>query len=497
MTAVRDFTPNLPPPAAAEAQKPTHGEGSQTGRTFVRRRLAVRRFLVLADLAGVALAFFAAHAAAGDGLPRLPELLVFAAVLPVWPLLGGAHGLYGRDDARADHSTVDDLAGVFHVVTVGTWVYVLAAWLSGAIDPAPGPIAAFWGLGVVLVSLLRAGGRALARRLWDQRQRALIVGAGRVGQLVGRKLLHHPEYGIQLVGFADHTPGPLPGELADVPILGPPAELGELVELLHVERVVLALPDEPEERTLDAIRGLRPRGVRIDVVPSACEVLGPGVDIHTVEGLPLVALHQPSLSRLALTLKRALDLGVAALALVLLLPALAAIAILIRLESPGPVLFRQPRMGAGDRPFRIVKFRTMVPEAEALKASLRHLNKHEDPRMFKAPEDPRVTRVGRVLRRFSLDELPQLLNVLRGDMSLVGPRPLPLDEDGYVQGWARERLAVKPGITGLWQVLGREDIPFGEMVKLDYLYVTDWSLRGDVKLLLRTLPAVVRRRDAC
>jgi lipopolysaccharide/colanic/teichoic acid biosynthesis glycosyltransferase len=178
-------------------------------------------------------------------------------------------------------------------------------------------------------------------------------------------------------------------------------------------------------------------------------------------------------------------------------PVLIALAILIRLESPGPVLFRQLRMGADDVPFRILKFRTMVTDAEAHKDELRHLNKHDDPRLFKVPEDPRVTPLGRVLRGFSLDELPQLINVLQGEMSLVGPRPLPLDEDRHVHAWARHRLAVKPGITGLWQVLGREEIPFGEMVKLDYLYVTEWSLLGDVKLLLRTVPAVLRRRDAC
>jgi lipopolysaccharide/colanic/teichoic acid biosynthesis glycosyltransferase len=195
-------------------------------------------------------------------------------------------------------------------------------------------------------------------------------------------------------------------------------------------------------------------------------------------------------------LKRTLDVVISAFALVLLSPLMAAIAVLIKLDSPGPVLFRQLRMGQRERKFTIYKFRTMVRDAEERKASVAHLNKHArnggDPRMFKIPGDPRTTRVGSFLRRYSLDELPQLINVLRGDMSLVGPRPLILGEYYYVDDWGRRRLDLKPGITGLWQVLGRDSIPFDEMIKLDYRYVTTWSLWGDLWLLLRTIPILSR-----
>jgi exopolysaccharide biosynthesis polyprenyl glycosylphosphotransferase len=488
--------------------KPYGGEtGSQTAdvRSFSHPRRDAWRphrlrlfqaILVVADLLAVTTAFVLALGLAG-GEPRRTELLLFAALLPVWPLLGRLHGLYRRDGERADHSTADDLVAVFHVVTAGTWLFVLIAWLTDVVDPVFARMATFWLLAILLVAVLRAGGRSLAHRLRAGRQRALIVGAGTVGQLLGRKFLHHPEYGIDLVGFAEARPAKLHAELAAVPVVGSPARLGELVDRLAVERVVFAFTDEPDETTLDHIRGLKDHAVRIDVVPRLFEVLGPSVDIHSAEGIPLVALPSPGLSRPALLVKRSLDLVVSAAALLLFGPVLIAIAILIRLESPGPLLFRQLRMGAGDVPFRILKFRTMVSDAEAQKDELRHLNKHDDPRLFKVSEDPRVTPLGRVLRRFSLDELPQLFNVLTGEMSLVGPRPLPLDEDRHVHDWARQRLVVKPGITGLWQVLGREEIPFGEMVKLDYLYVTEWSLLGDVKLLLRTVPAVLRRRDAC
>jgi lipopolysaccharide/colanic/teichoic acid biosynthesis glycosyltransferase len=184
-------------------------------------------------------------------------------------------------------------------------------------------------------------------------------------------------------------------------------------------------------------------------------------------------------------------------ALIVLAPVFAVLALMIKLDSSGPVFFRQVRMGSRGKTFLILKFRSMVADADARKGDIAHLNKHlrngGDPRMFKIDDDPRVTRVGRMLRRFSLDELPQLWNVLLGQMSLIGPRPLILEEDAHVMDWAERRLDLKPGITGVWQVLGRDGIPFEEMVKFDYLYVTSWSLGGDLRLLFRTIPSVLRR----
>jgi len=197
-------------------------------------------------------------------------------------------------------------------------------------------------------------------------------------------------------------------------------------------------------------------------------------------------------------LKRTFDILVSLTALILLAPLFAALAVVIKLDSRGPVFFKQTRMGANDETFAMLKFRTMVADADARKHEVAHLNKHLQPggdaRMFKVPNDPRVTRVGRVLRKYSIDELPQLLNVLKGEMSLVGPRPLILDEDQHVRDWARKRGGLQPGITGPWQVLGRANIPFQEMVTLDYFYVTSWSMLNDLKLLLQTVPAVARTR---
>jgi lipopolysaccharide/colanic/teichoic acid biosynthesis glycosyltransferase len=224
----------------------------------------------------------------------------------------------------------------------------------------------------------------------------------------------------------------------------------------------------------------------------------PNVAVHSVEGLPLVALPpRVRLSGFSRVLKQALDVTASLVALFLFSPLLLVVAVLIKRDSPGPLFFRQFRVGENGEIFRMLKFRTMVEDAEVRKTEFVHLNKHAgtDPRMFKIPSDPRVTRIGAFLRQYSIDELPQLINVVLGQMSLVGPRPLIPAEDRFVGSWARRRLDLKPGITGPWQVHGRSQIPFEEMVTLDYLYVTHWSLRGDLVLLLRTI-AVVLRGDA-
>jgi lipopolysaccharide/colanic/teichoic acid biosynthesis glycosyltransferase len=258
---------------------------------------------------------------------------------------------------------------------------------------------------------------------------------------------------------------------------------------------VIAFSNDSQEQTLDLIRSLKGSRVQVDIVPRLYELLSPRVGLYAVEGMPLVGLPPAALASSERLLKRAMDVLLSGVGLVLLAPFLAVIALLIKLDSPGPAFFRQGRMGQGDRTFRIVKFRTMCADAEERKAEVAHLNKHAcaggDPRMFKIPDDPRVTRVGRVLRRYALDELPQLINVLKGEMSLVGPRPLILAEDQHVADWARSRLDLKPGVTGLWQSLGSSAIPFEEMIRLDYLYVTSWSLWNDFRLILQTVPALL------
>ncbi len=469
---------------------------------IVRRRgWLVRRALLLADLVGLLLAFFVAQWLFGasesaiDHVGEETEWLVFLMTLPGWAIVAKLYGLYDRDEERTDHSTVDDVVGVFHLVTVGTWLFFATAWLTGIANPDMPKLVAFWALAILLVAIGRATARALCRRSVTYLQNTIIIGAGDVGQTIARKLLNHPEYGINLVGFVDDEPKERREDLRHLVLLAGPDRLPGLIRLFDVERVIIAFSNQPHEDTLDLIRSLKDLDVQIDIVPRLFELVGPNVGFHSVEGVPLFGLPPLRLARSSKLLKRTMDLTLSVVGLVLLSPLLVAVALAIKLDSRGPVFFRQVRMGKNGV-FRMWKFRTMALNADERKHEVAHLNKHlhngGDPRMFKIPNDPRMTRVGSFLRRYSLDELPQLINVVMGEMSLVGPRPLILDEDQHIATWGRQRLDLKPGITGPWQVLGRTEIPFEEMVKLDYLYVTSWSLIHDLRLILRTLPVVVR-----
>jgi exopolysaccharide biosynthesis polyprenyl glycosylphosphotransferase len=459
----------------------------------------VRRLLLAADLVGLIAALALAewlvnHHNNMGVLGTKDEIVAFLLSLPAWVVVAKLYGLYDRDEERTDYSTVDEFAGVFHMVTVCTFLFWAFSYVTKFAHPTPPKLLVFWGAAVALVSVGRAVARGFAHRNVAYIQNTVIVGAGDVGQLIAKKLLNHPEYGINLVGFVDAQPKERREDLEHFALLGDTSRLPTIIRLFDVERVIVAFSNDAHEKTVDLIRSMKDLDVQIDIVPRFFEFVAPGMGIHAIEGLPLVALPPQRWSRSSKLLKRGLDVVVAAAGLIVLSPLFALIAILIKLESRGPVFFRQVRMGARDETFRIFKFRSMCVDADARKAEVAHLNAHldrgGDPRMFKIPDDPRATRVGKCLRRRSFDELPQLINVLLGDMSLVGPRPLILDEDQYVGAWARRRLDLKPGMTGLWQVLGRSSIPFEEMVNLDYMYVTGWSLGGDLRLLARTLPLV-------
>jgi exopolysaccharide biosynthesis polyprenyl glycosylphosphotransferase len=258
---------------------------------------------------------------------------------------------------------------------------------------------------------------------------------------------------------------------------------------------VLAFSQSSYEDTLDLLRAARRPDVHLSIVPRFFEVFASNATIQELEGMPVVNLPPMRLSRSVRVLKRAFDVTAAGLGLLVLSPLLAVTAIAIKLDSRGPVFFRQERHGRGGSVFRIVKFRTMVDGAEAQRQALAKENE-VDGALFKIKDDPRITRVGSFLRTTSIDELPQLWNVLKGEMSLVGPRPFVIHESSQITGWASRRLDLTPGITGLWQVLGRNDMPFEEMVKLDYIYVTNWSLWWDLKILGQTIPVVLGRKGA-
>jgi exopolysaccharide biosynthesis polyprenyl glycosylphosphotransferase len=259
-----------------------------------------------------------------------------------------------------------------------------------------------------------------------------------------------------------------------------------------VERVIIAPGHDGEEEILDAIRVIKALGIKVSVLPRLLEVVGSSSSFDDVNGMWLLGVRHFGLSRSSETLKRLTDVMGAGLLLIVLLPLFVMLALAVKLTSRGPVFFSQKRIGRKGEVFKMLKFRSMVVGADTAKEALRALNEAEGG-LFKIGEDPRITRVGRLLRRTSLDELPQLLNVLVGEMSLVGPRPLVPDEDALIEGWQRRRLAVKPGMTGLWQIFGSARIPMQEMVKIDYIYGANWSIWLDMKILLRTIPYILGR----
>ena len=279
-------------------------------------------------------------------------------------------------------------------------------------------------------------------------------------------------------------------------MLGTPERLPELVRLLDVERVIVAFSNDSHDETLALIRSIKDLDVQIDIVPRLFEILGPGVGIHTIEGMPLIGLPPLRLSRSSRLLKRGMDIVVSSVGLLVLAPVMLVLALAIKLDSRGPVLFRQTRRGRADAGLPDLQVphddRRRGGAEERARAPEHALEPGGDPRMFKIPDDPRITRIGGFLRRTSLDELPQLINVLKGEMSLVGPRPLILAEDEHVGRLGAE--AARPAARHHRPLAGarRSDIPFDEMTKLDYRYVTNWSFVGDIKLILRTVPLMFR-----
>jgi exopolysaccharide biosynthesis polyprenyl glycosylphosphotransferase len=476
-------------------------EGSARQR---RRKTIVFRSLVLADVIGLTLAYVIAEAlysTPADRVPSLVEDLAFLLTLPGWILFAKLYKLYDRDDERADHSTIEDLGPVFHLVTLGTWLVVVAAWASGAAQIAMTKLVVFWVMAIGLVVLNRALARAWCRRRLAYYQNTLVFGAGTVGQLVARKIrLHRDEYRMNLVGLVDSNPRPKRAELADVPVLDEPDRLAELVQRLDVERVVVAFSREPHDEQLARISELKKLGVQVDIVPRLYEIVGPHVRINSVEGVPLVSLPTAKLLPGSRAIKRAVDIVGAVVGIVLTAPLMAYIAVRIRRDSPGPVLFRQTRLGLNMKEFTLLKFRTMRTDVdndehrEYIRKTMSADATVGQNGIYKLERSDAITPFGRWVRGTSLDELPQLFNVLRGDMSLVGPRPCLAYETEHFKPHHFERFEVPQGITGLWQVTARAHATFGEALDMDVAYARSWSLGLDLWLLLRTPIHLLRRK---
>jgi exopolysaccharide biosynthesis polyprenyl glycosylphosphotransferase len=319
--------------------------------------------------------------------------------------------------------------------------------------------------------------------------RALVIGSGEVGRSVIRTLLARPDLGFQAVGYL-HA-GTTENNIGSgrIPHLGGFSELGNILRdnEADINTVFVALPNRRQEEIEESVRLCQLHGVHSRVVPDLFQLSLNRVEFSNMAGIPMLSVREVRISPIERIIKRIIDLAVASVLVIPVLIVTGLIILAIRLESPGPVLFWQERVGMRGKPFKMVKFRSMVVDAESQKEQLRQINEASGP-IFKIKNDPRLTRVGRIIRRLSLDELPQLYNVIKGEMSLVGPRPPLPEEVAEYQPWHRQRLEVKGGITGLWQVSGRSDLTFDEQCLLDIYYIENWSLSLDFRLMLQTIP---------
>ncbi len=448
----------------------------------IRLREAVfRRGLAVADVLAAGLALFVCTNLLSED--RLQGIALLA--LPLVVVAGKAHGLYDRDELVVNKTTIDQAPELFQCATLYTLLVVLleASFISGPLSAAQ--ILVLWGTFFLSAVLARRIARFLACRATDV-ERCLFVGTRESFERLQSKL---PEGDKRATVVGRMSLEGLTGaQLAD---LGA-STLHQLIEDRGVHRVIIEPSEALPQTTLDFVREAKATGVRVSLLPRILEVVGSTIEVDDVDGLTLLGVRRFGLSRSSRLIKRSFDATAAGAGLVVLSPFAVVVALLIKLDSPGPVIFRQTRIGRDGLPFKMWKFRTMVADADSMKDELHELN-HPAMGLFKVADDPRITRVGGWLRRSSLDEMPQLVNVLRGEMSLVGPRPLITDEDEQIKGRDRSRLQLTPGMTGHWQIQGSR-APMAEMIKLDYLYVAGWSLWGDTKILLRTIAHVLARR---
>jgi exopolysaccharide biosynthesis polyprenyl glycosylphosphotransferase len=453
----------------------------------LRRDSHFRRALAVADALAALVALAATVYLLDRGRIAWPTLLTVPGVV----LFAKLRGLYDSDALVLRRSTLDEVPHLFELATG----YALVAWLlDGALVSGAGldrtSVLLLWGVLLVLVVIGRATARAIARRVTST-ERCMLIGRHEMWSKLETVIRHRR--GLELVSyFPMRTRQGGRYEPLNLAIAHARARIARAVAEDNVHRVIIAVGESNDEGILDAIFVLEGLGLKVSVVPHMLEVVGSAGEFEDLEGTLILGVGHFGLSRSSTVIKRVFDLALGALLTLLAVPMLVAIAVTVKLSSSGPVLFRQPRVGRDGEVFQMLKFRTMYDGADALRDEL--ATRNETSGLFKLTLDPRVTPVGRLLRSSSLDELPQLFNVLRGEMSLVGPRPLILEEDSKVLGWARRRLHLTPGMTGPWQVLGATRVPLQEMVKVDYLYIANWSLWGDIKALLRTFPHVLGRR---
>jgi exopolysaccharide biosynthesis polyprenyl glycosylphosphotransferase len=482
-------------PAAPEAVSRAPTEVASrlglTGPSGSRRRGAMlRRLLAAGDWTAIVIALCVATALTST--TDVAKLFWAVLFTPAWLLVLKLHGLYDNDHRRIRHSTLDELPSLISASALGTIV------VDGLLELSPG--GALSAKSAIIVGIGAALGcfvaRAVLRFAWQRLTgvaTGIVIGPAPLADVVARRIATHPEARLQLVGYLS-----APREKdrrASLARLGSIEEISRVAREHNVERVVVAEQEMGEREVENLIEECKAAGLGLTFLPKHYGLLGPGIELNRLAELPVLDFRFSDPPRSTLALKRGLDILVSGLMLTLLSPLLVAIALLIVIDSGTPVFFRQRRAGKDGVPFTMLKFRTMVTDAEERLAELVDLEQLDEP-AFKIVDDPRITRAGKLLRRTSLDELPQLINVLRGDMSLVGPRP---EEEAVVALYderQRARLAIKPGLTGPMQVYGRGDLTFEERLAMERDYLDNLSVAGDLAILLRTPRAIVRGEGA-
>jgi exopolysaccharide biosynthesis polyprenyl glycosylphosphotransferase len=472
------LAPDVPAESRATREAPQGSDDridSVVGKDALNRRL-----LAFGDVAAASMALVVLLNVFSQR--RVTAMAVAGIVLLLF--LFKVSGLYDRDELRLVHSTLDEipllmqLTGLFALGLAILQSILLAGSLTAT------RIAALWIASFCAIVCGRLLTRAIAGRI-SPRERCLVIGEVAQARWISDKLASsqaRAEVVASLPIASEH--------ITAAEWIGIPKIMRRVVSELEVHRIIIAPTTTDTKHVVDLIRVAKAIGVRVSVLPRMFEVVGSAVEFDDVDGMTMLGIRRFGLSRSSRLLKRAFDLAIGTSALLVLSPLILAISLAILVDSRGSTFFRQVRVGRDGQHFRIFKFRSMVEGADGRKDDLRSINEAGDG-LFKIANDPRITRVGRFLRATSLDELPQLLNVLRGEMSLVGPRPLVVDEDAKIVGLDRSRLHLTPGMTGPWQVLGTR-VPMQEMVAIDYLYVASWSMWLDLKLLLRTARHVVR-----
>ncbi|HEV2122429.1 MAG TPA: sugar transferase [Chloroflexota bacterium] len=497
---------NLGAPVAASPGLRLVGPNRSVARSATNTKWRQRVALVLADTVLIGLGFMLAYWLRYD-LRLWPEsgefvdapfsayYLALVLLLVVSVASYSQRGLYRL---RRATQWLDEVGMIIAGTTLAVSILVMVFFLFRPGITSRAMLFYAWIAIIGLLSLMRLAIRwvvASRRRRGIGLARVLVIGAGHMGKMVMQQIAGHPGLGYRLVGFCDDVSWAQRAAFGRFRCLGSVDSLSNVVDEHRVDEVVIALPSVHHEKILGIVSLCRQRNVEFRLVPDTFDLTLGTLEVDDIAGIPLIGLRETALHGLNLWVKRAIDIVVSASALVVAAPVMFLVALAVKLDSAGPVFIPQERVGTGGRVFRIHKVRSMYIDAAQRLRELRQLNEAGGP-IFKMRNDPRRTRVGRIIRRLSLDEVPQLWNVLVGDMSLVGPRPpIPREVEEYDE-WHKRRLEVTPGLTGLWQVSGRSDLPFDEMVMLDLYYIENWSLTLDLKIILQTFPAVLSMRGA-